>query len=199
MAVQGTIKKTSYIIKAFGWETVCTVILQGGPLCKAAWSCSETALLWASPLCSTLAPWPTHRIIAGFQGGFSVSKSMLLARKQPNQLCFSASTHHALRPQAACWPWSWWSATKYDPTTDWEEAQGTWMGLSTTPSPKPFLSCSAGPAPTAAVQVPAAFLCSACNTPFTSKPLLGQPFSPPAPEPWVYFQGLCNVMLSCVH
>lgn len=77
-----------------------------------------------------------HRITAGFQGGFSVSKSTLLTRKQLNQLCFPASAHRALRPQAACWPWSWWSPSKYDPTADWEEAQGTQVGLSTALSPK---------------------------------------------------------------
>ena len=156
-------------------------------------------MLWASLLHSKLAPWPTHRIMAGFQGRFSVSKSRLLTRKQLNQLCFPASAHRALPPQAACWPWSWWSATKYDPTADQEEAQGTQTGLSTAPSPKPFLCCSAGPAPTAAAQCPAAFLCSGCDTPFTSKPHLGQPFSLPAHEPWIYFQGLCNVTLSWLH
>lgn len=98
-------------------------------------------MLWASLLHSKLSPWSTHQIIAKFHGvEFSLSKLTLLTRKQLNQLCPPARAHRALQPQAACWPWSWCSATKYNPTTDQEEAQGTRMGLST--SPKSFESYS---------------------------------------------------------
>lgn len=145
MAVQGTIKKPAPSSR-----------LQVGRL-SALLLCREDPLQGCTELLGdcfalgvTLTPTPDNCWIPG---GFSVSRAMFLTRKQLTQFQSSASAHHAL------WPLAGLEADGLplnETPPQSRRTQGTEMGGSTAPSPKP-LCCITGPAPTAAAQHPAAF------------------------------------------
>lgn len=178
MAVQGTIKRTAPSLRLLV-GTLFVVLF-----CREGCSARLRGAAWGSTAWQT--GWIPARV-AGFQGRYSLSPNQQFTRKQHNQLCLPAGTHHGLWSEAACWPDRWWAATECDPITA-RRRSGHTEGSEHCSKLKalPVIQHRT-------LQCPAAFLCSGCDAPFTSKPHLVQPFFLPAP---IYFQGLLNATLS---